>query len=99
MTKVFHPLLAPIASATESELAKYVQYLKEENRVLSTRRHLDHLVTESIEYYNTARSSLVRGYLRPVREAPEEIDALRFDQVEVKRHVGGLVASFGRKAA
>ncbi len=31
MAKFYHPLLALIASATESELAKYVEYLKREN--------------------------------------------------------------------
>jgi len=35
--KIFHPLLALIASATNNELAKYVQYLKEENRILRAR--------------------------------------------------------------
>ena len=35
--KIFHPLLALIASSTESELAKYVQYLKEENKILRAR--------------------------------------------------------------
>ena len=35
--RIFHPLLALIASATESELAKYVEYLKEENRILRAR--------------------------------------------------------------
>jgi len=35
--KIFHPLLAMIASATNNELAKYVQYLKEENRILRAR--------------------------------------------------------------
>jgi putative transposase len=37
MTKIYHSLLALIASATESELAKYVEYLKAENRVLRAR--------------------------------------------------------------
>ena len=37
MTKIFHPLLALIASATDKELAKYVQYLKEENKILRAR--------------------------------------------------------------
>ncbi len=37
MSRLFHPLLAMIASATESELAKYVQYLKQENRILRAR--------------------------------------------------------------
>lgn len=35
--RILHPLLALIASATESELAKYVEYLKEENRILRAR--------------------------------------------------------------
>lgn len=37
MTKIFHPLLALIASATDRELAKYVQFLKEENKILRSR--------------------------------------------------------------
>ena len=32
-----HPLLALIAGATESEMAKYVEYLKTENRILRDR--------------------------------------------------------------
>lgn len=36
-TKLFHPLLAMIASATDRELAKQVQYLKEENKILRAR--------------------------------------------------------------
>jgi putative transposase len=36
-TKIFHPLLAMIASATDRELAKQVQYLKEENKILRAR--------------------------------------------------------------
>ena len=37
MTKLFHPLLTLIASATDKELAKYVEYLKHENKILRTR--------------------------------------------------------------
>ncbi len=32
--KIFHPLLALIASATNNELARYVEFLKEENKIL-----------------------------------------------------------------
>ena len=35
--KLFHPFLVLIASATECELAKYVQYLKAENKILRAR--------------------------------------------------------------
>ena len=37
MSKIFHPLLALIASETDKELAKYVEYLKHENRLLRAR--------------------------------------------------------------
>ncbi len=37
MAKSFHPLLALIASSTDRELAKYVQFLKEENKILRNR--------------------------------------------------------------
>ena len=37
MTKIFHPLLALIASATDSELAKYVEFLKHEDKILRSR--------------------------------------------------------------
>lgn len=37
VSKIFHPLLALVASATDSELAKYVEYLKEENKILRAR--------------------------------------------------------------
>ncbi len=35
--KIFHPLLALIASATSNELAKYIEFLKEENKILRAR--------------------------------------------------------------
>ena len=37
MAKLFHPLLTLIASGTDRELAKYVQFLKEENKILRAR--------------------------------------------------------------
>jgi putative transposase len=37
MSKLFRPLLKLIASATDRELAKYVEYLKEENKILRAR--------------------------------------------------------------
>jgi putative transposase len=37
VARFFHPLLTLIASATDRELAKYVQFLKEENKILRGR--------------------------------------------------------------
>ena len=34
MATFFHPLLMVLARATESQLARYVEYLKAENRIL-----------------------------------------------------------------
>ena len=41
------------------------------------KRYLDHLVTEFVDYYNTARSSIVRGHLPPVHyEGPDDVPTL-----------------------
>jgi putative transposase len=37
MAKFFHPLLTLLASATESQLAQYVEFLKAENRILRSK--------------------------------------------------------------
>ena len=37
MNQIFHPLLALLASATDRELAKYIEYLKQENKILRAR--------------------------------------------------------------
>lgn len=37
MAKIFHALLAMIASGNDRELAKYVEFLKEENKILRAR--------------------------------------------------------------
>ncbi|MDA1166141.1 MAG: hypothetical protein O3B13_23850 [Planctomycetota bacterium] len=63
------------------------------------KRHLDHLLTEFVEYHNTARSSMVRDHLPPVRENPDEVATLKLDQIMVESYVGGLVKAFERKAA
>ena len=34
MARFFHPLIMVLARATESELTRYVEYLKAENRIL-----------------------------------------------------------------
>ena len=54
MKKVYHPLLELIATATESELAKVVQYLKEENRILREK------LSEQISLTDQERQRLVK---------------------------------------
>lgn len=67
--------------------------------IIFGKRHLDYLLVEFVDYYNKHRSHMERDHLPPVREAPEEVAALKLNQIEVKSHVGGLVKSFERKAA
>jgi len=63
------------------------------------KRHLDHLVSEFVDYYNHQRSHMEREHLPPVREEPEEVGTLTMEQIEIKSWVGGLVKSFERRAA
>ena len=63
------------------------------------KQHLDYLIAEFVAYYNEHRSHMEREHLPPLGRAPEEVELLKLDQLEVKSHVGGLVKSFERKAA
>jgi putative transposase len=88
-----------LTACVNGRCERFIQTIKLEylgKFIVSGKRHLDHLVTEFTEYYNTARSSMVRGHLPPIREELDEVQALK---VEVKEYVGGLVKAFARKAA
>ena len=61
MPKLLHPLLALIASSTESELAKYVDYLKTENRILRARLRTPEQAESDSETETV--QSLARGHL------------------------------------
>lgn len=63
------------------------------------KRHLDHLISEFVIYYNTRRSHMELNNLPPIHDPPEEIDTLEIDEVAVKSYVGGLVRPFERKVA
>lgn len=62
MTKIFHPLLALIASATDKELAKYVEYLRHENKLLRARLpkqvHTTHEERQTLLKYVTWLNSI-----------------------------------------
>ena len=66
--------------------------------IIFGKRHLDYLVADFVDYYNTKRAHMERDHLPPIRSEPEEVNTLRLDQIEVKSYVGGLVKSFERKA-
>ncbi len=51
----------------------------------------DYLISEFTTDNNTRRSHMEREILPPVRDAPEEVETLKLDSIEVK--------SFKRKAA
>jgi len=67
--------------------------------IIFGKQHLDHLLSDIIEYYNTIRSHMERDSLPPIRDVPDELETIKLDQVEVKEHRGGLISSCHRKAA
>ncbi len=79
-----------ILTIKQELLAKFIVFGK---------RHLDYLIAEFVEYYNTARAHSARESLPPIRVIPDEVDSVGIDQVATKTHVGGLITSFERKAA
>jgi len=81
---------------------RFIQTIKYEclrKFIVFGKRHLDYLNSQFVDYYNTHRSHMERGYLPPVREEPEEIETINMEDIEVKSYVGGLVNGFHRKAS
>lgn len=67
--------------------------------ILFAAQHLDFLVAEYVDYFNTKRSHSSCYNLPPLAEPPDEASSVHMDQIEVKSYVGGTVKSFERKAA
>ncbi len=94
----------PVASPNlNGRVERVIQTIKYEclfRFILFGKRHLDHIVSEFVDYYNGRRSHMERGYLPPIRKrAPKAVSNLSRDKIEVRSYVGGLVQSFERKAA
>ena len=94
----------PVASPNlNGRVERVIQTIKYEclfKFILFGKRHLDHLVSEFVDYDNGKRSHMERGHLPPIRKrAPKSVRKLSRDKIEVRSHVGGLVQSFKRKAA
>ena len=93
----------PVASPNlNGRCERVIQSLKYEclfKFILFGQRHLDHIVSEWVTYYNTRRAHMERDHMPPIRETPEEVPKLDRDQIVVRSYVGGLVKSFERKVA
>ena len=93
----------PVASPNlNGRVERFIQTIKHEclNKfILFGKRHLDHVVDEFVEYYNTVRSHSERDNLPLIREMPNETETFNRDELTVKSYVGGLVKSYERKAA
>lgn len=93
----------PVASPNlNGRCERFIQSIKREalfKFILLGRRHLDHVVSSYVDYYNGQRAHMERGHLPPRGETPEEISKVSRDRIEIRSYVGGLVKSFERKAA
>lgn len=93
----------PVASPNlNGRVERFIQTIKHEclsKFILFGHRHLDHIVSQWVEYYNKVRSHSERDHLPPIHTVPEEVPMLDRDQIIVRKYVGGLITSFERKAA
>ena len=63
-------------------------------------RHLDYLISEFVEYYNTTRSHSRRDHLPPLRQdLPDEHNMIKISEIVCRERLGGLIKSFERSAA
>jgi hypothetical protein len=62
--------------------------------------HLDYLVREYVDYYNSARSHSCHDHLPPLRQdSPEENETIDLTKIVCHECLGGLIKSFERVAA
>ena len=94
------PITSPNLNGRVERLIQTIKYECLFRFILFGKRHLDHVVSEFVDYYNKKRSHMERGHLPPLRKrAPKAVRKLSRNKIEVRSYVGGLVNSFERRAA
>ena len=60
--------------------------------IIFGKRHLDHIVSEFVTYYNTRRAHMERDHLPPIRDVPEEVATLlRFRRARRQQGVSDCI--------
>ncbi|QDU35967.1 hypothetical protein Mal4_02500 [Maioricimonas rarisocia] len=63
-------------------------------------RHLNHICSEAVRWYNTERGHSARGNLPPAWDSPPEtVDTIRLSDVACSTRLGGLLKHYERRAA
>lgn len=94
------PVAAPNLNGRCERFGQTLKYECLFRFILFGKRHLDHVVSEFVDYCNQKRSHMERGHLPPIRKrAPKAVRKLSRNKIEVRSYVGGLVKSFERMAA
>lgn len=93
----------PVASPNlNGRVERFIQSIKREclyKFLLFGQKHVDHIVSEWVDYYNSVRSHSQRENLPPRQSPPDETNSVDRRQIAIRSFVGGLVKSFERKAA
>ena len=74
MSQFFHPLILALARATEPELARMIEYLKAENRILRGK------LPKRVTCTPAERARLVELGREVVHESPDFCDRIRIGQ-------------------
>jgi len=98
------PITLPIASPNlNGRVERFIQTIKNEclrKFILFGHRHVDYLVAEFVDYYNDKRAHSARDFLPPAcTERPPDNETVKLDEIVTRQHLGGLITSFGRRAA
>ncbi|MCA9092036.1 MAG: integrase core domain-containing protein [Planctomycetaceae bacterium] len=93
----------PVASPNlNGRVERFIQSIKREclqKFLLFGQKHVDHIVSEWVDYYNSVRSHSQRENLPPLQDPPDEENSVDRRQIAIRSYVGGLVKSFERWAA
>lgn len=94
---------APLSPNLRAHVERFIQTMKVEcldKFMIVAERHLNHVCREWRLHYNRERPHEARGHLPPAWErAPEAHETVRPNDVVCSSRLGGLLKSYGRRAA
>ena len=100
MTPKVLPFCSPNLNARCERVIQTIQQECLETFLVFGSGHLDYLISEFVEYYNTVRSHSRREHLPPLRlDMPKENNTVDCSKVVCKERLGVLIKSFERIAA
>lgn len=97
------PKMPPRAPNLRAHVERVIQTIQSEvldGMLIVNERHFNHILRESLSWYNSERSHSRRDHLPPGWDKPPEVDNTAIlSEIARSTRLGGLLNSYSRRAA